>query len=38
MIKRLIEEKTNAYLKMFADVEQAKKTTPVFRYQHPNKW
>jgi DNA-binding NtrC family response regulator len=38
MIKRLIEEKTNAYFKMFADVEQAKKTTPVFRYQHPNKW
>ena len=38
MIKKLTEEKTNAYLKMFADVEQAKKTTPVFRYQHPNKW
>ena len=38
MIKKLTEEKTNAYLKMFADVEQAKKTTPVFRYQHPNNW
>ncbi len=38
MIKRLIEEKTNAYLKMFAEVEQAKQNTPVFRYQHPNNW
>ena len=38
MIKKLIEDKQNAYLKMFADVEQAKKTTPVFRYQHPNNW
>jgi DNA-binding NtrC family response regulator len=38
MIKKLIEEKTNAYFKMFADVEQAKQTTPVFRYQHPNNW
>ena len=38
MIKKLVEEKTNAYLKMFAEVEQAKQTTPVFRYQHPTKW
>jgi DNA-binding NtrC family response regulator len=38
MVKRLTEEKTNAYLKMFAEVEQAKQNTPVFRYQHPNKW
>jgi DNA-binding NtrC family response regulator len=38
MIKKLIEEKTNEYLKMFAYVEQAKKSTPVFRYQHPNNW
>jgi DNA-binding NtrC family response regulator len=38
MIKRLIEEKSNAYLKMFAEVEQAKQNTPVFRYQHPNNW
>ena len=38
MIKKLIQEKTNAYLKMFAEVEQAKKNTPVFRYQHPNNW
>jgi DNA-binding NtrC family response regulator len=38
IIKKLIEEKTNEYLKMFAYVEQAKKSTPVFRYQHPNNW
>ena len=38
MIKKLIEEKSNAYLKMFAEVEQAKKNTPVFSYQHPDKW
>jgi DNA-binding NtrC family response regulator len=38
LIKKLLEQKTNFYLKMFADVELAKKNTPVFRYQHPNNW
>jgi DNA-binding NtrC family response regulator len=38
MIKKLTEEKKNAYFKMFAEVEQAKQNTPVFRYQHPNNW
>jgi DNA-binding NtrC family response regulator len=38
MIKKLTEDKTNAYFKMFAEVEQAKQNTPVFRYQHPNNW
>ncbi len=38
MIKKLIDEKTNAYFKMFAEVEQAKQNTPVFRYQQPTKW
>jgi DNA-binding NtrC family response regulator len=38
MIKKLIEENTNAYLRMFAEVEQAKQNTPVFRYQRPNNW
>jgi DNA-binding NtrC family response regulator len=38
MVKKLIEDKTNAYFKMFAEVEQAKQNTPVFRYQHPNNW
>jgi DNA-binding NtrC family response regulator len=38
MIKKLIDDKTNAYFKMFAEVELAKQNTPVFRYQHPNNW
>ncbi len=38
MIKKLMEEKANSYLAMFAEVEQAKKNTPIFRYQHPDKW
>jgi DNA-binding NtrC family response regulator len=38
MIKKLIEDNTNAYFKMFAEVELAKQSTPVFRYQHPNNW
>ncbi len=38
MMKKLVEEKTNAYFRMFAEVEQAKQNTPVFRYQHPSKW
>ena len=38
MINKLFEEKTNAYLKMIAEIEQAKQTTPIFRYQHPNNW
>lgn len=38
MINKLFEEKTNAYLKMFAEIEQAKQNTPIFRYQHPNNW
>jgi hypothetical protein len=37
-MKKLIEDKTNAYLKMFTEVEQVKQNTPVFRYQHPTKW
>ena len=38
MIKRLVEEKKDAYFKIFAEVEQAKNSTPVFRYQNPNNW
>jgi DNA-binding NtrC family response regulator len=38
MMKKLIEDKTNAYFKMFADVDRAKQNTPIFRYQQPNKW
>jgi DNA-binding NtrC family response regulator len=38
MIKNLINEKKNAYLTMFAEVEQAKLSTPIFKYQHPDNW
>jgi DNA-binding NtrC family response regulator len=38
MIKRLIEEKKNEYFHMFAEVERAKQNTPIFKYQHPDKW
>jgi len=38
IIKRLVEEKKNAYFKMFAELEQAKNNTPIFKYQQPNNW
>ena len=38
MIKRLITEKTNEYFQMFTEVERAKEKSPIFRYQHPDKW
>jgi len=37
-IKRLLNEKTNEYFQMFSEVERAKKETPIFKYQHPDKW
>ena len=38
MIRRLVAEKKSEYLQMIAEVEKAKTNTPLFRYQHPNKW
>ena len=38
MIERLIKAKENEYLQMFSEVERAQKNTPIFRYQHPEKW
>jgi DNA-binding NtrC family response regulator len=38
MIKRLVAEKTNEYFQMFTEVEHEKENTPIFRYQHPDKW
>jgi len=38
MIRKLIAEKKNEYLKMMAEVERAKANTPLFMYQHPNNW
>ena len=37
-IKKSITEKTNAYFQMFKEVERAKQNTPLFKYQHPDKW
>jgi DNA-binding NtrC family response regulator len=37
-IKKLLAEKTNEYFQMFTEVEKAKKDTPLFKYQHPDKW
>jgi DNA-binding NtrC family response regulator len=37
-IKRLIAEKSNEYFQMFTEVEKAKKDTPLFKYQHPDRW
>ena len=37
-IKKIFTEKTNAYFQMFTEVEHAKATTPVFKYQTPDKW
>jgi DNA-binding NtrC family response regulator len=37
-LKRLIDEKTKAYLQMFKEVEKAKEKTPIFKYQLPDKW
>ena len=38
MIRRLVAEKKSEYLQMIAEVEKAKKNTPLFMYQNPNKW
>ena len=38
MIKRLVAEKQNEYFQMFTEVERAKENTPIFKYNHPNKW
>jgi DNA-binding NtrC family response regulator len=37
-IRKLLEEKTNEYLKMYTEAAQAKDSTPTVRYQRPDKW
>jgi len=37
-IRKLMTEKQSEYLQMLAEVENAKKNTPIFRYQRPNDW
>jgi DNA-binding NtrC family response regulator len=38
LIKRRTAKKANEYFQMFTEVERAKKNTPIFKYQHPDKW
>ena len=38
MMKKLIKDKQDAYLQMFSEVERVKTNTPIFKYQHPEKW
>jgi len=38
MMKKLVDEKTNEYLAMFTEVEKAKEKSPIFKYNHPDKW
>ncbi len=37
-LKKCIEDKKNAYFQMFAQVDGARKNTPIFRYQNPTRW
>jgi two-component system, NtrC family, nitrogen regulation response regulator NtrX len=37
-MKKLVDEKTNAYFAMFTEVEKAKEKSPIFKYSHPDKW
>jgi DNA-binding NtrC family response regulator len=38
LLKSRLTEKSNEYLKMFREVEDAKTKTPIFKYQHPDRW
>jgi DNA-binding NtrC family response regulator len=37
-LKKCINDKKKAYLQMFAEVDKANKSTPIFRYQNPTRW
>ena len=38
LISKLLAEKKNEYFSMFREVEEAKKNTPIFKYNQPDKW
>jgi len=38
MIKRILKEKADEYVKMIKAVEQAKESTPLTKYQSPERW
>ena len=37
-IRRLLDEKTNEYLRMLDETSRGKESTPVVKYQSPNNW
>jgi DNA-binding NtrC family response regulator len=37
-IRKLLEEKTDEYLRMYTEATRAKDSTPTVRYQRPDKW
>jgi DNA-binding NtrC family response regulator len=37
-MKKLVDEKRNAYFAMLSEIERAKEKTPLFKYSHPDKW
>lgn len=37
-IKKTLAEKANAYFQMFTEVERAKASSPIFKYQTPENW
>jgi two-component system response regulator PilR (NtrC family) len=37
-IRRLLNEKTNEYLRIFTETARAKENTPVVKYQRPDNW
>jgi len=37
-IRKLIADKKNEYLTMLKEVEEAKQSTPQFKYQNPDRW
>ena len=37
-VKIILKRKKDSYFQMFQEVERASKNTPIFKYQHPDKW
>lgn len=38
LIKRLLTEKTDEYLRIYTEAKRAKENTPLVKYQSPDKW
>lgn len=38
IVKKIIEEKANAYSAIIAEMEKAKEKSPVVKFQNPDKW